>query len=357
MTQSFLILCRTLSGHGGMESAISMLAKHLAEKSVFAGLCIMHFRRPSADATQWFGNIHTYEIESSLPRLVRPYRYLFDLKTIVNKKGVTTVICVDEACVRLAYICRRLFSLNFSIVSWMHFSLTNIKPSRRHWLKYADSALSISSGITRQLVEIGIPESQITTVFNCTTPKQETIPRCAEALQKYVYVGRVQLHNHKNLQELFNALATLPFDWQLHVIGSGETEICKTYAKNIGVDNRIHWHGWQKEPWKFILSEVNTVTALIMTSRSEGFSCVPVEAMSYGVICVLSNCPTGPEDIILSGENGYLYTPGKPKELASVLNFLRDQGVTLDSNGIKQSISHLYINEYMKKIDKALRIE
>ena len=64
------------------------------------------------------------------------------------------------------------------------------------------------------------------------------------------------------------------------------------------------------------------MTALLLTSRFEGFGLVLVEAISHGIPVISSDCETGPRDIVVEGINGYLYKPGDLKEFVEKVNGL-----------------------------------
>jgi len=74
--------------------------------------------------------------------------------------------------------------------------------------------------------------------------------------------------------------------------------------------------GFHPQPF----SIVRECTALLLTSRFEGFPLVLVEAIQYGIPVISSNCQAGPEDIVIEGVNGYLFPEG---DLESFVNILR----------------------------------
>jgi len=76
------------------------------------------------------------------------------------------------------------------------------------------------------------------------------------------------------------------------------------------------WLGYQPRPFE----SIGECTALLLTSRFEGFGLVLVEANAHGIPVISSNCQAGPEDIVIEGVNGYLFPEG---DLEAFVNILR----------------------------------
>jgi glycosyltransferase involved in cell wall biosynthesis len=99
-----------------------------------------------------------------------------------------------------------------------------------------------------------------------------------------VWVGRmVPIKNICDVITSFD-LATRNFpDWKLALVGDGpEKSIAEEHAKNLGVLERINFHGYAN-PTDFYLE----ATFLLLASSTEGYSLVLDEAMSFGVIPVV----------------------------------------------------------------------
>lgn len=108
-------------------------------------------------------------------------------------------------------------------------------------------------------------------------------------LLKLLYVGR--LSHEKGLDRALLALAKIKTrDWQLSVLGQGP--LAKTYqnlAKNLGIDSRIDWLGFQPNPSQFYISH----DVLLMPSRTEGFPNTVLEATAVGLPVIAFDSPGG----------------------------------------------------------------
>lgn len=126
------------------------------------------------------------------------------------------------------------------------------------------------------------------------------------------YVGRFT--EEKRPEIIVRALGECKAPFELFMAGSGKLEKdLKILAKNLKVIDRIHFLGWQDDPWKAIESS----SFLIMSSIYEGFSLAATESMARGM-GLISTPVSGSIELIKPGETGYLFEDYK--ELASILD-------------------------------------
>lgn len=90
--------------------------------------------------------------------------------------------------------------------------------------------------------------------------------------------------------------------------------ILKIYGKknpSLKLKNRVDSLGLNKtvllfDPVKNIEEEYEKASIFALSSRTEGFGMVLIEAMNFGVPCVSFDCPHGPTDIIKDNDDGIL---------------------------------------------------
>ncbi|MFN7050333.1 glycosyltransferase, partial [Proteus mirabilis] len=82
----------------------------------------------------------------------------------------------------------------------------------------------------------------------------------------------------------------------------------------------------------------------------EGLPMVLIEAQSYGIYCVSSDCLTGPSDII-DGDNGQLFPVNDELSFLKILNDIINGRLDLpEYSKIKKSIKKFYGDVYIKNM-------
>jgi len=101
-----------------------------------------------------------------------------------------------------------------------------------------------------------------------------------------IYIGR--LREHKNVNEIIEALSEIPLPPQLLVCGSGpEEKNLKNLAKKLGIHCEFRGHVCDEDKWRFISES----RFMVFPTSFEGFGMPPMEALAQGVPCICSDIP------------------------------------------------------------------
>jgi len=110
-------------------------------------------------------------------------------------------------------------------------------------------------------------------------------------------------------------------NWSLEIYGkSNENQELQKLANALNIGNNVTFF----EPIKSILEKYLDSSICIMTSRSEGFPMVLIEAMASGLPSVAYDCPVGPRSIITNNENGFLVEDGNIDSFIQKLELLME---------------------------------
>ncbi|NUU67653.1 lipopolysaccharide 1,6-galactosyltransferase [Enterobacteriaceae bacterium BIT-l23] len=345
-----------VSGFGGMETVIRKVIKTFMEETPSIDCRMFFFCRNDSMDKQWLveGAGVSYSYSSIKISALRRIRHIRTFASWLRKERPDVVICIDMIACLLVNRARLRAGMHFPLFSWPHFSLDHKKHA--DCVIHADLHLAISSGIQKQLMARGVPQQKTYLIYNPVSEQQTVIPAPGSSdVPTFLYIGRMKFEGQKRIKDLLDGLARFESPWKLHVIGDGSDYArCREYAKTLNIDERICWYGWQLDPWKLVRQDIKAVTALLLTSAFEGFPMTLLEAMSFGIPCVSSQCVSGPEDIIQNGRNGWLYPPGDLDKLVAVLHRVSKEGIEVDREMIKASIHRFYDRVYFEKLKQII---
>lgn len=151
----------------------------------------------------------------------------------------------------------------------------------------------------------------------------DKIPKQTSSLseKRLVSVGRLSLEKgYMDLLKIYSILVVKHPDWQLDIIGDGsEKENLEKFILEHNLGDKVILHGFQKKD--YIDKVLHHSSIYIMTSYTESFGIVLLEAMSHGLPCIAFDSAEGARELINSGMNGYLI---KNRSYAAMIKKIED---------------------------------
>ena len=111
-------------------------------------------------------------------------------------------------------------------------------------------------------------------------------------------------------------------DWKLYLVGTGEL---KLEFEEFIFNNNLIDHVILCPTRIDVEFYYNQASLFLLSSKSEGFGMVLLEAISFGLPCISFDCPSGPRDFIVNRFNGFLIPNNDFLEFEkSVLNLINN---------------------------------
>lgn len=135
-------------------------------------------------------------------------------------------------------------------------------------------------------------------------------------------------------------------DWTLDIY-TNDVDSLEKEAIDLEIESGINYLHFVKNIEKKYLK----ASVYAMTSRSEGFPMVLLEAMASGLPCIAYDCPTGPRAIITNAENGFLIPDHNIEMYIEKLSFLienEEVRVKFGKDAIETS-EHFNLDEIMEQ--------
>lgn len=166
----------------------------------------------------------------------------------------------------------------------------------------------------------------------------------------FLMVGRLddQKGYEYAIRAFANFLVSNP-DVDLRILGVGPIlSDLKELCDELKICNRVYFMGFRDDVYQLYFNAIAT----LLTSKFEGFPNVLIESITIGTPVVAFDCVSGPSEIILSGENGYLV------ELFNIDDFVSAMKniylTPLSRDGIRNTSKRYGFKAIMDKYDNLL---
>ena len=206
----------------------------------------------------------------------------------------------DETLIKVAY----------AVAPWLYRAIPN-------------PVIAVSKGVAQDLVDTTVVNSKsVSSAPNPVLDDDFESKNYGEPLHPWLKDKKVptivaagRLAPQKGFDILLDAFAQVKkqLDARLVIFGDGPLrDPLQAQIDALGLNESVQMPGYVKAP----LNEMAASDLFVLSSRFEGSPNVLVEAMSTGVSVVAANCPHGPDEILLSGDIGYLADTESVESLA-----------------------------------------
>ncbi len=156
----------------------------------------------------------------------------------------------------------------------------------------------------------------------------DKVPKYPSSLNKKRLVSVGRLSPEKgfiDLLRVYHGLTTLYPDWKLDIVGDGdERPKLEEYIRENKLDKNVTLHGFRNKD--YIDELLNSSSIYLMTSLTESFGIVIIEAMSHGLPCIAFDSAEGARELIREGENGYLVADrNKDNYIRKIVKLIEDK--------------------------------
>ena len=322
--QPILFVAPSLDG-GGMERVVLTLLRHLDRKKFILHLAVLEATGEFIDDVP--NDVVLHDLRSRRLRYAVPGL----LKIIWTHRPAT--ILSTLAYISLGLILLRPFLprttrllVREATVVRHHLRDGTLRPRFWEWLyrhlyKRADRVVCQSDWMIEDFVRhFDLPREKLVRIYNPVDVK--AVRDCAD-LGGNPYSGpgphlvtAGRLFRVKGFDILLESMPLVVEhfpDAQLTVLGQGplHDELIKQ-ARKLGISGRVHFAGFQPNPWPYFRHAV----AFVLSSRHETLSNALLEALALGTPVIAADCPGGTREIHAASKGMIIVPPENPHALA-----------------------------------------
>ncbi|WP_204106283.1 MULTISPECIES: glycosyltransferase family 4 protein [Spirulina sp. CCY15215] len=214
----------------------------------------------------------------------------------------------------------------------------------RRWLaQFADAFVANSHAGERYLLEaLKVPKNKIF-VKTYLVPDADALQKQLTTAERpnlegvqqpiFLYVGRItQRKGLKTLLKACGKLRSRGYDnYTLLIVGTGDQKVeLEQLIAEEKIKDRIRWEGWVE--YGRLGAYFQQSDVFVFPTYEDVWGMVVPEAMVFGKPILCSKGAAAAE-LIVEGENGYIFDPLDPEELAEKMQYFLDRPDLIDSMG------------------------
>ncbi len=363
-------------GYGGIENAIASLSNLLAQKyeveiistyklysepvfhiddKVKITYLMENVKPNKKELKYYFSNKNYSMFIKECFKSIKVVRLKKKLMTEAIKKLDTDVVITTRT-IHNEWV-SKYANGNYKKIAWEHNHHNN---DEKYVSKLVKSCRNVNYlvSVSKELASFyeGYLGKKSVYIPNCLDNVPNKLSKLEE--KNIIAVGRLsEEKGFDDLLRLFKKISTKHGDWKLNIIGDGmERNNLLELAKELKLGDKVVFHGYQSKD--FINEMLINSSLYVMTSRTESFGLVLIEAMSYGVPCVAYDSAQGAKEIIDDGKNGFLVKDRKEEEMLNKINeLINDEKLRkrLGKNArskAKEYDGEIILDKWMKLINK-----
>ena len=354
-------------GYGGVENAVATLANLLCEKYDVEILSVYRlynepvFKINDKVTIRYISNIKPNKKEMIYYLKKKNFSMFFKglgaslktgyvkyIKTAIELRKLKTDIIISTRIVH-NFLVSNFVKKDIKKIAWEHNHHNN---NKRYISALVNSCKKMNYLVTvSKELELFYEQylgKKVYYIPNCL----DNIPSKLSKLDSLNIISVGRLSKEKafdDLLRLFKKVSQKHPNWHLNIVGDGmEKNNLLDLAKELKLGDKVTFHGYQDKD--YINDLLLDSSIYVMTSITESFGLVLIEAMSYGVPVLSYTSAQGANEIIDDGKNGYLIENRNEDEMINKIDLLINDEKLRKKMGKEARIkSKLYSKENVLK--------
>lgn len=305
-------LIGNLNNSGGIERVTTLVANELQKDDCYS----IHILNLTKGDNPFFklsknlkvSSLYNYDISFKKEYI----KTVIKIRNYIKENNIETLIVVDSlTCI---FTIPALLGLRINHICWEHFNFNNNNGiylrdlARKLAAKYCTTIVTLTDqDLNTWKNNIKKIKANILNIYNPCPFERVDIKDMDFTNKSNVFIAIGHITKVKGYDFLIEAWRKLPKDynnWKLLIIGNGNSQEIKNLMDRIKKYelSNVELHPATRE----IENYYRNSKFYCLTSRYEGLPMVLIEAQSFGLPIVAFDCETGPRDVVIDGENGYL---------------------------------------------------